>query len=561
MLGNTILTPVTLWRDFDESLPFDEEILSEGKEGATVVRRIRISGRATEKGRVRIYMELYAPDKDEYPAVMVLFEAGHLFDREFIGRYVQQGYGVLCVDYCGDLGDGSPHTVYPEDIDYANYLRAGDHLYYAEPSARETSWFEWAAVARYAARYLSEHPEIPKFGGIGLRTGGEILFKIAPYEPLSCMISVCAAGWLAYRDMERFGEGETHSFNAERHRFIAGIDSQSYAPYIKCPVLLLSAINDSKYNYERVYDTFRQINPEVEKAILYSAHGNGLIGSHSLYDIDLFLGKYLMGRSVFISRPIDVEIAEDGEGRLVAKGKFDDRGEIEDFGVFFTEKVTGGGSRDWTRVLGKKDLLSGSVGTVPVSLYKSCKRALIYSFVKYSNNFSVTSKILEVSPSKDYSNSRPKTRVLYTNADGRNVFTGYRLREHSIADCFHSEKEAGVRLLPGYGGIMGLTSDVGMISYRVGEQGYEPPAGAAFGFDAWCAETGMLTVTFFRTADLGKGYSVTLRVEGGGKWKNFFFGAEDFKQEGGAALEDFSDMFAVLFEGKGEILINNVLWI
>ena len=558
-MGNSILTPVTLWRNFDGDLPLEDEMIFEVREENVIKRQIYFSGRQTEEGRVRIYAEFYTPSEETYPAVLVLFEAGKPFDRDFVRRLSDKGYGVLCVDYCGDKGNEELCTVYPSDVDYANFLRADRHMTHVDADATETSWYEWAAVARYAYKYLSTRPEVTSIGAIGLRTGGEVLFKVVPYVPFRCFISVCAAGWLAYGDMERFGDIQARSFDDERHRFIAGIDSQSYAPYIKCPVLLLSAINDRKYNYERVYDTFNQITSDVEKAILFSAHGNGLIGSHSFQDLELFLHKYLKGRSVFITSPIDVTIEENEEGNLIAKGIFDQEGEIKEFGIFYTETVAGSRARDWTCVLGKKEDLKENIGSVPLSLYKRCKKALVYAFVNYTNNFSVTSKILELSVEKEYANTRLASRVIYTNEDGTNGFTGYCLGAKSIADCFHAENETDVKLLPGYGGIKGITSDFGMITYRVGEDGYEAPPSASFGFDAWSEEKSTLRITFFRS-DSEKGYTSEVHIEGGGKWKNILLDPDDFKQEGGPGLEDFTGVHSVMFVSEERVLINNILW-
>ncbi len=558
-MSNPILTPVTLWRDFDDELPLDGEMIFEVKEENVIKRQVYFSGRQTKEGRVRIYAELYSPGEETFPAVMVLFEAGKPFDRDFVRRLTDKGYGVLCVDYCGDKGTQEPCTIYPSDVDHANYLRVSERMTRVETDASETCWYEWAAVARYAYKYLISLREVTAVGAVGLRTGGEVLFKVAPYVPLACFVSVCAAGWLAYTDVDRFGDVQARAFDDEQHRFIAGIDSQSYAPYIKCPVLLLSAINDRKYNYERVYDTFNQIGPDVEKAILFSAHGNGLIGSHSFLDIELFLHKYLKGRSVFISKPIDVSIEEDEKGDLIAKVIFDEEGEIRDFGIFYTEKVAGSRARDWTRVLGKRENLKENVGKVPLCLYKGCKKTLVYAFVQYSNNFSVTSKILEFNVEKEYPNTRLASRIIYTNADGRNGFTGYCLGAKAVADCFHADNETDVHLLPGYGGIMGITSDFGMITYRVGEDGYKAPPSASFGFDAWSEEKSTLRITFFRS-ESDKGYSCEVHIEGGGKWKDILLDASDFKQEGGPSLEDFEDVHSVMFVSEERVLINNVLW-
>ncbi len=561
-MANSILTPITLWQDFDEKLPFEEEIVEERRENGVIARDLYFGGRKTKEGRVRIYARYLMPETEEsFSVVLLLFEAGLPFDETLALRYVRAGYGVFMADYCGET-DASPlFTRYPADIDYANFVRAGRRAEFCDETARETSWYEWACVARYAALYLSKRAEVRKIGAIGLRTGGEVLFKIAPYAPLACMISVCGAGWLAYRGIGRF-EGKKIVLSEERHRFIAGLDSQSYAPYVKCPVLLISAVNDKKYNYDRVFDTFRQINRDVEKAILFSAHGNGLVGTHSLVDIDLFFEKFLKGRSVFLSDSIDLSVEEDGAGNLVVRGKFDPAGEVKEYGFFYTENVSGFKSRDWTRVLGKADALdSNNVGTIPLSLYKNSTRALVYVFANYSNNFSVTSKICEVSVGKQYANSCLRSRVVFQEADGFYGISLLRTQKDSVADVFSSGAASGVNIAAGYGGIRGFDVCHGVISYRVGEPRYAPTEGACFRFDAYAKRTTRLRVVFYRDEEELCGFFDDVEVEGSGKWKSFLFEANDFKSETGAPLGDFRGVVSVVFQSEEEALVNNVLWL
>ena len=559
---STFLTPVTLWKDFDDTLPLEEETLSEHKAEGALVREVRFLGRQTQDGRVNIYAQYVLPEGEaKFPAVMILFEAGCPFDEAFIRRFTARGYGVLCVDYCGENGTQA-HTVYPESIGYANYVRSEGKLDRAEPSARETCWYEWAGVARYGAKFLASRAEVTRFGAIGLRTGGEVLFKIAPYAPLSCMISVCAAGWLAYRGMEKFAEGEKKVFDDEHHRFIAGLDSQSYAPYIKCPVLLLSAVNDKKHDYDRVYDTFQLINPDVQKAFLYSSHGNGLIGMHSLADIDLFLDKYLKERSVFVSGPIDFTVEEDGQGKLVARVTFDKEGELHECGIFYTERITGSHARDWTRVLGSLSDVKGDVGTFPLELYEKSDRALVYAFANYSNNFSVTSKIQEVIVKKPYKNVCVKSRIVYSSErDTLNGVSGFRRRARSVADCFADGRGVDAKLLPGYGGILGATAEAGLVSYRVNEPRYSAPEGASLRLDAYCREDASLKVTFYFDDDEENGYSAEAHISGGGKWKSILFDASDFKSVTGAHMHSFVGALSLVFVSRAEVLVNNIVWI
>ncbi len=551
---------MTLWKDFDDALPLCEEIISEQEREDCIFREVYFLGRKCLYGRVKVYAKYYVPKGAErYPAVMVFFEAGLPCDEKFVAHFLALGYGVLCVDYCGDMGEGR-HTIYPRDVDHANFLRAGRAMEYADTTAKETSWYEWAAVARYAAQYLKSKQEVTAFGAIGLRTGGEVLWKITPYAPISCFIAVCAAGWLAYRNMEKFGEGEKKNFDPERHRFMAGVDSQSYAPHAACPILMLSAINDKKCNYDRVYDTFQQINPAVEKAILYSAHGNGLIGQHSFVDVDMFLDKYLRGRSVYISKPIGFSVI-DGEDELKVRCNYDVEGDPIECGIFYSEKTDSFRARDWTRVLGNLREMKGSSVVFPLEVYEKSQKVLVYTFVRYSNGFSVTSKIQEITLKRPYKNASLKSRILYAGSEGVAGLAGFRRRAGSVADCFADGSRSDVKLLAGYGGIMGVNTANGVISYRVSEPRFHPDEGAGFQFDAYCERGGSLTVAFYMDADEEKGYFFTDNVPAGGRWKNFLLKCTDFKSETGAPLPDFSQAVSVVFLGEGDVLVNNLKWL
>ncbi len=561
-MANKILTPVTLWKDFDDTLPLEEEVLSETREKHYVAKEVRFSGRETGAGRVGIYARYTYPTGEEtFPAIVVFFGAGLPFDDTFIMHFVREGYGVLAVDYCGER-EGGFFTQYPSVVDYANYVRAGRRMTHCDDTARNTSWYEWAAVARYAVRYLHTREGVTSVGAIGLRTGGEVLFKIAPFAEISCFISVCAAGWLAYQGIDKFGMTASNPiFDEERHRFIAGVDSQSYASSVRCPVLLLSAINDKTYNYDRVFDTFSQLNPAVEKALLFSAHGNGLLGRHTVADIDLFLDKHLKGHTVFVSKPLTVSFGEDKRGGLVIKSVFDPAGEMKDFGIFYTENVSAFKTRDWTRVLGKHEDLTDNVGIVPLPLCKESRKALVYAFVNYSNGFSVTSKILEIDADKAYTNAKERSRLIFSGEDGRNGFSYFRRRARAIADCFIENINEEERILPGYGGIKGIDVSTGIISYRVGEPRFRPPEGVSFRFDAYCKADSRLKVIFFKDEEEQTGYSCSVRVAGGGKWKSILLDASDFKTDKGVALASFDGVVSVVFESAEELLVSNILWI
>ncbi len=562
-MATTILTPVTLWKDFETNLPFNEEIISEETRGNVIHRKLFLYGRQTEQGRVKIFAHYYQPAEAEHcPAILLLSDAGAFVDETLVSWLTDRGYAVLAPDYCGET-DGhnrtEEYTVYPNDVVYANYIHAGRYLTHVDKTAKETSWYEWTALARYCARYLHEKQEITKVGALGIRTGGEILWKIAPYADLDCMTTVCAAGWLAYAGRSKFGGERNEVFDEERHRFIAGIDSQSYAPYCQCPALLLNAVNDRVYNCDRAYDTFRAVNPAVEKAILFSASGNGLLGGHSLTDLFLFFDKYLKGRSVFISKPIDTVVEEDEDGNLIARGLYDEDGEIEESGVFFTEGVLDYRSCDWTRIVATEEEEGEHI--FPLDVYAHNERVLVYSFVRYSNGFSVTSKIQEVKLKKRYRNMSERRRVIFGNGESTYCFNAYRNPGRVVADCFLTKERQAVKLASGYGGIMGITCDLGLVTHRVGEPRFRAEEGVSFQLDVYAAEDCKYNIRFAVATDSGACvYSFKGFVEGGGKWKRVVLDADDFKSETGASLPDFTRVSALILQGEG-VLFNNLIWL
>ena len=101
-MPGSILTPISLWKDFDASLPTDAQTLSERTEEGLIFRKVRFSGRQTEKGRVRIYAALVRPETEEpLPALLLLTKADSPIDLPLAVRFAKRGYCVLCMDYRG----------------------------------------------------------------------------------------------------------------------------------------------------------------------------------------------------------------------------------------------------------------------------------------------------------------------------------------------------------------------------------------------------------------------------------------------------------------------------
>lgn len=180
--------------------------------------------------------------------MLLLPDAGKELDQELLYYFIDKGYAVLMPDYSGETdGSAAPHTVYPQSIAYANY-RQCKGLDTVETSADETCWFEWIYVALYSVEYLKQREDISGIGVVGIRTGGEIAWKTMLSPDVRCGVPINAAGWRAYRNIGKFADNAESNMSDERHRYIAGIESQSYAPFVKCPVLMLCALRDDAFD-------------------------------------------------------------------------------------------------------------------------------------------------------------------------------------------------------------------------------------------------------------------------------------------------------------------------
>lgn len=553
-----------MWNDFDDQLPLNESVLGERDAGKVCLRTVRFAGRAVGEARVDIFARYAEPcEGDKYPALLILPDADRTIDDAAVLRFASLGYAVLMPDYRGSWRGAEGYTVYPEAIGYANLRESERHFDHADETAKETSWYEWVAVARYCIRYLRAQPNVGKIGVIGIRAGGDIAWQLAATcDDLSCAIPVCAGGWRAYRGVNKYGDAPELKMDDERYRFIAGIESQSYAPYVRCPILMLCSTNDELFDADRAFDTFSRIAPNCDKTFYFAARYNGHIGNTGLNDLDLFIGKYLKGREVFIPAPAEVAIEEDTDGELVARIRFDRNGEVKYCEVYMAEDMCESAMRDWVRCEFKRK--EGDEAQIfRLNAVRGAKRVFAYAKTKYSCGFAVSSKIAVKKIDQNYANSVEPCRILYSSRSGRDSFTVARFdRGEIMADCFLENSRPPVDLVEGPFGISGVTSEYGLKLFRINDPRYCPAENALLKFDAYAPQTTTVQITVRATKN-GKDiiYQCNLFLPGCESWTNHVLSAKDFKTDGNRPLASLRGAKYIAFYSEGRFCINNLLWL
>lgn len=553
---SNILTPVSLWKNFDDSLDTQPQIISEKIEDGVKTEFMYIPGRETGSGRVKIFAAFAcAQSSVSEDAVLLLSHSDGTVDQALINHFVKRGYSVLMPDYRG-IAEGAEHyTVYPDVISYANLSLCGRHKDYVDDDAFHTSWYEWVAVARYAFTYLSRREGIKKIGAVGIRDGGEIVWKLAATADLACAVTVCAAGWQAYSGRNKFGSEEP-ALDDERHRFIAGIDSQVYAPFVRCPVLMLCSTNDEHFDYDRAYDTFSRINEKFigQSIISYSVYCNGCIDEGSTNDMNLFLDKFVKGRQVFLPKPTVISVLADDQQNLIAHVEYDEHGVIEEFGTYMAEDCTDSAVREWK--LCKRKGGEGSEHDFFLNIYEKTSVVFAFSYARYTNGFTSWSRMAVKKVSGKFRNMRKKCRVLYSSINGADSFS-IAERFSAIGGIFFTSKEMLPHLVE-KDGVKGLYSECGLTTYKLNSPRYCPGEDSMFKLDVFCDSDAKVTLIFEEVG--GVSYSAEIDVTGGA-WQSAILDCKDFCNDKGMHLHSFCGKcrFTILCSEK--FAINNAMWL
>lgn len=566
-----IVSAISLWKKYNLKNALNASVWGEETKGDKAYCHVSYSGHKVSDGSVRIYARFGKPTGgvEKKPTVLLLPDAGATIDEELMDYFIEKGYAVLMPDYSGKMkGDASGvmRTIYPESIAYGNLEKAKGLESEENFSPEESTWFEWTYTALYSVKYLKSRADVGNIGVVGIRTGGEVAWQTMLSPDVKCGVPINAAGWRSFLNMAKFGDNLAHNLSDDRHRYIAAVEAQSYAPYVKCPVLMLCALRDENFDCDRAYDTYSRIGNNEENALVYSTDSGACIGPNALVDMDLFLEKNLKGREIYIPDTLNVTLVEAHDG-LDINVTCDREGILEEAGVFYAEAdvKTKSTYRDWRciyKTVGRT--VKNGKFTHKVKPFEGATAVFAYAYAKYINGFCVMSKITSKRLSAP-NRAAVRSRVVFRGQD-IDSFGVANYEEYSIGNIF-LEREAVPKKAKGYGEITGVYSVGGFRTYKISSPRYLPLENALLEFDAYSKTSQEIKVTI-EMADVervSERFSCLADVKGGGKWKRIILRAADFKGETyGKPLENFCDGSALVFSCAGEeeeYSITNILWL
>ena len=561
MENNSILSPVMIWSGFRLKYPLQPMKTSEEVFDNVIYSEVYFSGRETKDGRVRIFGMLAksrALKKGTRNAgILILPDASMTVDlTNLVKGYVQQGYVVFLVDYKGKVNPHDNCTQYPKCISYANYASSGRTMDYCDHSAKDTCWYEWVSVAKYALGFLRSQPDMASVGVIGIGTGADIGWQLCSTEAgeVECFIPLFCAGGRAYKGYYK-NDPEDMPMNDERVKYLAGVDSSAYSQYMNVPTFFLTATNSTVGDIERSLDSLSRVPEKTPVYQNFTPRARDVLDIDCKRDIDLFLAKYLLGFNVEIPKEPRIVVKLEDK-RLLFSVEEDDyeTNEVKKVTAYVAEGSIDPAFRFWSEL--KPAVKVDGKQAFKYVISSSCPFVSVFAVVNYKNGFTLSTNLVTKSLTPiDY----PKENILFSGKNGIESVCPYELKEKAEAGLFYTN-EIPISLYEGDGKIKGVTSDGAMIFYRFNPTVFKLHENSLLKMDVIGIDHCVLKITVV-TEKLGAttDHSISVTVRRGGIWKDVLLKLSEFKSEQNRSIEDYGSIVALKLYSDVKFAVNNIL--
>jgi hypothetical protein len=382
-------------------------------------------------------------------------------------------------------------------------------------------------------------------------------FHLASTANLDAFISLYGCGWqldCGYK----FSTKVHNEYNRYEHRILAGIEAQSYASYVTCPILMQVATNYPGSDFDRAYDTYSRVNEDIDSIINYSI-GSGAYLSYSAFrDCELFLDKFLNDKNIDVPKEVDLEV-DVKDGKIVLSVTADVLG-LDYIEVYSSEGVVEPEYRCWKRI--KDFRLSEMVDNKYVFEYTPvCDNdiALFFAKAQYRNGFKISSPVV----AKRYSNNevvcQPQFNVIYASREyAKNGIFEALTTDVNVAFGMKTQLEV-LKEIKGPMGILGLPATRGLATFNV----LEPSDDAMLVLDVYSKQDCEVKIELICNAFTinEQRYFATVKAVGGNIWNKIQIEKSQFKTADGYHIKSYDTVKLILITGDGEFAINNLLWI
>ena len=348
---------VNLWKDVDARKDaLETKVVKEWRENGMVCRYVIFKVGTFKGADSRIAAFYTFPEgAKKAPAFVWAHGGGQRADRERGLYFAKQGYATVDINWGGrEMVEGIKENTDWGNVDpsqgpqfYPKAFRAGksnllpdEHTIDSVVSPRNGNWFLLTYAGRRAITFLEQQTEVDpeKIGFTGYSMGGNITSYVAIDSRLKAVVPMVGGTGFISSEFP----GITHNrpsaapYSGHAELFANTMESQSYYPQVKVPVLLLTASDDFHGIVERAY-TCMDLLPHKDWRVSLKMHYSHNLGSEQWIMINQWFDKYLKGEPINIPRTAESSLALKPETHAaVFTVKPDQPGQLKAIDIYYS---------------------------------------------------------------------------------------------------------------------------------------------------------------------------------------------------------------------------------
>lgn len=243
----------------------------------------------------------------------IIFSNGWGASVDDFTTYINNDYAVVQYDWRGTFNGTYSYpttlmTLYPPALSALNQVTNPNANYAKQVSVnsisdiRNQDFYYWYAMPRRVLAYaksLSADISSSKIGFWGHSWGGQIAYNMAIESDIKASVAAFGNGWIHY--WKTFGvlpysiPYAEPTFSEANNYYISTLESQSYAKYMKAPLLWMTSTNDFHGQFDNGFKNF-EISP-VSGSYAFKVNANHDYSGME-QNIKLWFDKYLKGSAI-----------------------------------------------------------------------------------------------------------------------------------------------------------------------------------------------------------------------------------------------------------------------
>lgn len=548
------MTPTEVWEGFDPTqASLEASIISSKTTDNFASTRQIFTADTAKDGRVRACLDIYCDARwqDERPAILILPSFENHDSLLAIKDFVEEGYVVGVLDYCGTLEE--TQTTFPQSLSYAKLPDCKNRLDAIETNARNTPWFVWSKIARRAISLLNEQSIVQKnrIGVLGFGVGSQLSWLVAGTDNrVTALVAINGGGYRWASENPRFSSTDIPQGD-EQLAYSTGVGAETYAMFVTCPTLIITTRDSLLCDVDRAADMYDLVKSAVKQMIVSVSCGIQI--TQKTYRALLLWLRNNLAQDAGEQIVPGIRF-ETTDGRLYVRLTTAHKASKRTLYVSYGELAS---KERYYQPIAVQQKVGEHEYICDVPVYDADEPIVAYATFEYPDGNVISTRVVCAVPSKhgveDVETTPRGTNIIYDSSMGLGSFIAK--TDSTILD------EDVITLEKGPFGIDGITAKKGNLTLiRSLFEMRSLSRLAALHVDAFAKDQCELYLSVFSYPELKK-YTAHTHLKGGEFWQKLLFECTDFKSEEGRTLSTFANVKMIELVNVEGVAFNNFLWI